>query len=85
MNKLTFVLLFALSSLRAVFAVPQPVAEKIDELGKRGDHIQFGQVRVFHSHPVHDADPSTRRQQFSIRTPLQLVISVNYTPSPFPP
>ena len=34
MYKLTLVLLFALSSL--VFAIPQQVTDKIDELGKRG-------------------------------------------------
>jgi hypothetical protein len=82
MYKLTLVSLFALSSL--VFAIPQPVPDKIDELGKRSDYS--GTVRAFHSYSIHDADPSARRQQFSIRTlDLVIMVPVNYTPSLFPP
>ena len=84
MYKLTLVLLFALSSL--VFATPQPVPDEIDELWKRGDfYRRFRTVRAFHSHPVHDADPSARRKQFSILTlGFVMMVPVIISPSPFP-
>ena len=74
MHKLTLVLLFARSSL--VFIIPKPVPDEIDELWKRGDfYRRFRTVRTFHSHPVHDAGPSARRQQFFILT-LDFVMMV---------
>jgi hypothetical protein len=84
MYKLTLVPLFALS---LVFAIPQPVPDQINELGKRNDrgHIFTGQVRTFHSRSVHDADPSARRQQFSFLTlDLVMMVPVKNTPSLFP-